>query len=249
MDLKECHPDIDINHWYYHSKFLATKKMLNDGSFWPSPLIKECVLADIGAGSALFTKAFLQSLNAPSKKAYAVDINYPDEQLGLHEGINFVRELQTDIMPTHLFFMDVLEHIEDDRGFLKGWVKRCLPGTTFIITVPSFNFLWSEHDVFLGHKRRYTLKKIKKVIKNSGLEVLKSRYFFAAIFPIVFAVRKILEPLYRLFGKHRKQGIAPAQPWLNSLLKSILKLEVKIGSFNCLFGITCIVIARKPIGQ
>ncbi len=57
--------------------------------------------------------------------------------------------------------MDVIEHVEDDVGLVRGYVDKVAGGTRFIVTVPALMWLWSGHDVFLEHYRRYTLTSIE----------------------------------------------------------------------------------------
>ena len=42
------------------------------------------------------------------------------------------------------------------------------PGTPVFITVPAFSFLWSAHDVFLDHRRRYTSKMLVRTMTLRG---------------------------------------------------------------------------------
>src|SRR4051812_25318096 len=58
-----------------------------------------------------------------------------------------------------------------------------------LVTVPAFQFLWSGHDVFLEHKRRYTLASLHSTIESAGLEIIRSRYFFGVLLPVVGAGR------------------------------------------------------------
>ena len=60
MDLKEINSKININHWYYQSKFLAVQKMLMETGAWPPDPAKKAVIVDIGAGSGIFIKAFTE---------------------------------------------------------------------------------------------------------------------------------------------------------------------------------------------
>ncbi len=246
MDLKEINQNITINHWYYKTKYLVAQKMLHEKGIWSSNSKKKHIIVDVGAGSAIFTKAFFESLKTQLKSAYAVDIHYQDNLLGTCGGIHFVRTLPRNILPNHLFFIDVLEHIENDIGFLKNWVNISPKGSSFLITVPAFQFLWSSHDIFLDHKRRYNLEGIEKLVLESGLIVLQSRYVFGIILPIVFIVRKIVEPLIQCLGIRRSQGIRPANPLINLLLKALLSIEIIIGTSNHSFGLSCVVLAKKP---
>ena len=245
MDLKEVNNTIDIEYWYYHTKYLAARKMLRETKALSSESSKNGSIVDVGAGSAIFMKAFLASVALENMKIYAIDVNYPDDLIGMHEGIRFVRDLPNDIVPTHMFFMDVLEHVEDDIGFLKKWVRIAAKGSFFLVTVPAFQLLWSSHDSFLDHKRRYNLKEIENVVGSVGLTILKSRYIYATILPVVFFVRKIWEPVSNYFGRGMRLGIQPANPVINGFLKAILSLEVMLCSNNRLMGLSCMILARK----
>ncbi len=88
-------------------------------------------------------------------------------------------------------FMDVLEHVDDDRQLLADYRQILGPGKLVAITVPAFQFLWSGHDVFLEHRRRYTLSSLEEVMRASGLVVVRSHYFFGSVFPLAAGVRLV----------------------------------------------------------
>lgn len=245
MDIKETHPYIDIRHWYCAAKLGVCEEMLTEAGAWPCAETREHVLLDVGAGSGLFIKALYKSLKTSSKTAYAVDPLYPTASLGDSDGVQFLRTPPEGVAPTHLFFMDVLEHVEDDRGLLAGLVKGAPPGSTFLATAPAFQSLWSQHDVFLGHRRRYTLEQLEGVMSDCGLKVVRGRYFFALLLPAVIFARKVWEPLWRWAGRPRPQGIRPAPGLLNIVLRGLLRLEISLGKLNRLCGVSCIVVAIK----
>ena len=72
---------------------------------------------------------------------------------------------------------------------MREYVDKVAAGTRFIVTVPAFMWLWSAHDVFLQHYRRYTLERIKGVLRAGGLTVESGCYFYAALLPIVVLSR------------------------------------------------------------
>ena len=49
---------------------------------------------------------------------------------------------------------DILEHLDDDLAALQEFRRILKPGGRAVITVPAYQFLWSEHDVALVHHRR-----------------------------------------------------------------------------------------------
>ena len=55
-----------------------------------------------------------------------------------------------------ILYIDVLEHIEDDRGELRRAERHLAPGGHLVVLCPAFQILFSEMDRALGHFRRYT---------------------------------------------------------------------------------------------
>ena len=63
-----------------------------------------------------------------------------------------------------ILYIDVLEHIEDDRGELRRAVAHLKPGGFLVILCPAFMTLFSEMDRALGHFRRYTKSTLTAVL-------------------------------------------------------------------------------------
>lgn len=238
MDLKEA----DIlgeyipEHWYYRTKSAAMKKLVAD--------LGTVSILDVGAGSAFFSRALLECTAAT--EAWCVDISYTAEHEDQCNGkpIHFRRSvgrLECDLV----LLMDVLEHVADDVGLLAEYVAKVPSGAHFLISVPAFQFLWSQHDVFLEHHRRYRLPQIESVARRAGLEVLKGSYFFGAVFPIAATLR--------LLERHR--GTRDHQPasqlkrhsrMVNATLAGLSTLELPLLPFNRCAGLTAFCLARKP---
>jgi SAM-dependent methyltransferase len=69
-----------------------------------------------------------------------------------------------------ILYIDVLEHINDDRNELMRAEKLLKEGGYLIILVPAFQCLFSNFDQAIGHYRRYTRQSLKKVIPSSITE-------------------------------------------------------------------------------
>jgi hypothetical protein len=80
--------------------------------------------------------------------------------------------------------MDVLEHIEDDRGFLAELAGKMEPGAMVLMTVPAMPSLWSNWDVLLGHYRRYTKASLASAVELSGFEIVERSYLFPELIPL-----------------------------------------------------------------
>jgi len=65
-----------------------------------------------------------------------------------------------------ILYIDVLEHIEDDKGELKKASKHLNPGGNLIIISPALPILYSDFDAAIGHFRRYTKKSFEKLLPS-----------------------------------------------------------------------------------
>jgi hypothetical protein len=72
-------------------------------------------------------------------------------------------------------YIDVLEHIQDDRAELEAAATRLSPGGRLIVLSPAFNFLYSPFDHSIGHYRRYD-KKMFHGLTPQGCKLEKMIY-------------------------------------------------------------------------
>jgi SAM-dependent methyltransferase len=237
MDLKE-ERSIKGNigdQWYYRAKLAALHRMI--------PLPSPTSILDVGAGLGFFSSSLLQSTNA--RIAVCVDPGYPENRADTRMGkpLLFRRSVERSDADLVLL-MDVIEHVEDDVGFVREYVDKVAPGTRFIVTVPAFMCLWSSHDVFLEHFRRYTLAGIEHVIRAGGLTVELGCYFYAALLPVV-AVSRGLERLKQRDRTDARSQMQDFHPLVNAMLWWVCRTELPIFRANRLAGLTVFVRAVK----
>jgi SAM-dependent methyltransferase len=84
---------------------------------------------------------------------------------------------------------DVLEHITDDLAALELLRKRLISGGKLALTVPAYQWLWSQHDVVNEHRRRYTKGQLVTKLDRAGWRTLRATYFNTLLFPPIAAVR------------------------------------------------------------
>jgi 2-polyprenyl-3-methyl-5-hydroxy-6-metoxy-1,4-benzoquinol methylase len=234
VDLKE--EDIlgaDIGtHWYYRSKAAALSNAVS--------AIAPRRLLDVGAGSGFFSRHLLTKGGAQS--ALCVDTGYPadrDETVG-GKPVQFRRDCGTTDCDLVLM-MDVLEHVDDDAGLVRHYAAKVPSGAHFLVTVPAFSFLWSGHDVFLEHKRRYRLPDIERVMKDAGLSIVMGAYYFGFVFPLAAAVR-----LATRRDPAPKSSLKKHGPFTNTLLTAACRVELPFFPINRIAGLSAFVLARKP---
>jgi 2-polyprenyl-3-methyl-5-hydroxy-6-metoxy-1,4-benzoquinol methylase len=234
MDLKE--EDIlggDIGrHWYYRSKAAALSRMV--GALRPQRLL------DVGAGSGFFSRHLLTDGGAQS--ALCIDIGYARDRDDSEAGKPVLYRRDCDTTDCDLvLMMDVLEHVDDDAGLVRHYAAKVPSGAHFLVTVPAFRFLWSGHDVFLEHKRRYTLSEIERTMREGGLEVVKGAYYFGLVFPLAAAIRLATRGYTQPRSSLKKHGAVA-----NGLLSAACMLELPFFPINRLAGLSAFVLARKP---
>jgi SAM-dependent methyltransferase len=237
VDLKEEEilGDQISSHWYYRAKAAA---LLRD--LWghaPREIL------DIGAGSGFFSRYLLEKTGA--QRATCVDIGYPQDrdETWCGKPLLFRRAIahcQADLV----LAMDVIEHVEDDAALISAYCDLVPPGTRFIISVPAFNFLWSAHDVFLEHHRRYTLRSLEAAMRRGGLIVDWSHYYYATVFPLAAGLR-LLERLrgpqtVRPQSQLRRHGTV-----VNGVFSGLLAAERPAMHANRLFGLTVFAGGHK----
>ncbi len=74
-----------------------------------------------------------------------------------------------------VLYIDVLEHIQDDRGELLRAAELLTPGGHLVVLAPAHQALYSEFDRAIGHFRRYDAKSLIAV-GPASLALEKSFY-------------------------------------------------------------------------
>lgn len=71
----------------------------------------------------------------------------------------------------YLLSFEVLEHIEDDSGALKSWMRCLRPGGRLLLSVPAHAKRWTATDTWAGHVRRYDRADFISLAERSGARV------------------------------------------------------------------------------
>jgi hypothetical protein len=202
MDLKEASSLLPDHH--RHPWELARFRVLQD--FMRGQVVKSdsFTVLDIGCGDLFVAREILALYRFAT--VVGIDTGLTEEQCASFTSdrimvFNSIRSAENSIRNKVRFvlLMDVIEHVRDDRSLLKeaAHIQLVDENTLYIITVPAFGRLFTSHDVFLGHYRRYTRKRLNDLVFDSGLFPVRSGYFFFSLL-IPRLIGKISE---RFFGK------------------------------------------------
>ena len=64
----------------------------------------------------------------------------------------------------------VVEHLHDDRAFVRAVASHARPGGQVIIGAPGRRDHWGFEDEVVGHLRRYELADLDRLLRDAGLE-------------------------------------------------------------------------------
>ena len=141
--------------------------------------------------------------------------------------------------------LDVLEHVADDEAALARVARPLKPGGRLLLTVPAYQWLWSDHDVDHHHHRRYGVGLLRRKAALAGLVVHRAGYFNTVLFPLI--------ALARLLGKLTGGSVGNADtalppPWLNRTLRTLFGVERRIVARTGLpFGTSVIAVLGRRL--
>lgn len=162
--------------------------------------------------------------------------------------------LPPDAISDFLCAFEVLEHIQDDAGALRGWREHVRPGGSLIVSVPAWRHRFGASDIKVGHFRRYDRVDLERVLLDGG-------FIDPQIFSYGFPLGYLLQPVWSLLS-HADSGPATAAqrsaesgrwlqptdrlawlPWLVSLPFRLLQrpfVHTKLGT-------GFVAVARRPL--
>ena len=151
-------------------------------------------LVEVGAGTGSFSEMLIAenpenlALIEPSEMFKFLEQNI--SQFETSASVDYYNDIFSETAhklnetPDTIIYVNVLEHIEDDRGELEKVYETLQPGGHCLIFVPAFMSLYGAFDEKVGHFRRYTKNELEEKGRNAGFKIVKSKYFdFVGIFP------------------------------------------------------------------
>lgn len=120
--------------------------------------------------------------------------------------------------------LDVIEHVEHPVTVLSH-VKRALrPDGAVVVTVPAYQWMFSEWDRLLGHYRRYSPAMLQQQASDAGLKVSWMTHWNSFTFPAAVATRC----WERMFSARKKADFPRVSPRVNDLLLRAAGVERRL---------------------
>lgn len=232
--------DTEARHWWFTARRAVLATLI--GKF---KLRANARILEIGAG----TGGNLLMLSAFGKVS-ALEMDDAARAIAMKKtGGRF--DIRAGFCPTDIPFsgekfdliclFDVLEHIGDDVGTLIAIKPMVAAGGRVLVTVPAHRWLWSAHDEFLHHKRRYTRMELRSKVATAGLRLERMSYFNTLLFPLATALR-LKERLVKTPSAHGRS--VPASPINRCFAKVFGAERFLLGKFNLPYGVSLLAILR-----
>lgn len=203
-------------------RFRAYRRILADHGALDSRRV-----LDVGAGDGWFSESLLESL-ADDAEVYCWDTNYASVDLAVTDP----RVTRSVEPPSGTFdlalVLDVLEHVGDPSRLIDESLRPVLPpGTPVLVAVPAHQWLFSRHDVALGHHRRYRRSELRDQV-TPWLELVEEGPLFVSLIP----PRAAAVCLERLRGAATDADVGVGSwnggPLLTRSIRSVLAADARL---------------------
>ncbi|HVU25126.1 MAG TPA: class I SAM-dependent methyltransferase [Opitutus sp.] len=231
---------LEREHWYYSGKRVLVRHWLERCG----ALGAEKTLLDCGAGTGRFAEEMAAHCRVLVLDDHEESLRLLRERFSPEQ---VLRVSATGIpLPDRavdaITALDVLEHIEDDRGAVREMHRVLRPGGVLVATVPASMALWSDWDVALHHFRRYDRPGLRALFAApDAWEIVHVNYTNVLVWPAVWAVRKWRG--WRGGAGTRGEDVVPPA-WLNGLLRRVFVATGKMRA-PFPFGVSLLLVARR----
>jgi SAM-dependent methyltransferase len=222
-DQFQVHIDFEDRHWW----FVGRRKILLDVASAVLPPSKERLVIDVGCGTGANAAAF-----AGRYRCVGIDIS--DDAIRAAKSrfpqVEFISGTAPESLgdlagQADLFVVsDVIEHIKDELGFVSDLVAAMKAGAFLLITVPADPALWTQHDEWFGHFRRYVPETLREVWSGLPLSEVGLAPFNSRLYGAIKAIRFMNRRLGRTSGAAGSDFAMPVRP-LNNLLTFVMAGE------------------------
>lgn len=202
---------------------------------------------DVGCGTGCLLKEIKELKKA---EVYGLDFSNEVKEFCELNGLTNISQAPAEELPFNnnefdlITSLDVIEHIENDVSALKECYRTLKVGGIAVFSVPAFNFLWSNRDDRLMHKRRYSRAEFNSKTKEAGFTIIESKYVNLLLIIPMLATSTI--PKILGLEPRVKTDIAYYSPTINKLLYWMNLMEYRIlDTANVPIGTSLFTVVQK----
>lgn len=177
--------------------------------------------AEIGCGTGFVLQAVAR--NFPTWEVDGFDIHEAAVAFSRQRATRaLVRQADIHSLPKETRYdaiglFDVLEHLDDDLGALRGIHRVLQPHGLLILTVPQHPCLWSPYDDAALHRRRYRREEMRQRLVEAGFSVRFLSSFVSALWPALWWRRRALRQLDPAAAAAATQADLTPSRWFDRL--------------------------------
>jgi SAM-dependent methyltransferase len=176
----------------------------------------------------------LQRLDQPGRTLVLADLNHP-----------FPPEAT---LSDAVLALDVIEHLDDDRGALRRLGSLLKPGGWLVVSVPAIPELYGEFDEIQGHRRRYLPETLATAFDGSGLTLQRLFWWGRWLVPALRRQRARIRsrPGESATATYRRYLQLPPwpTPWIARLAFALEQSAALQGRLRT--GTSLFAVARRP---
>lgn len=185
---------LERNHWWFVARMKIIEDIINRKVYQKKPLKILNVGTATGAGTIM-----MQQFGSVTSVEYDSDccsfLNNDLKISTIHASITAL-PFEDNTFDLVCAF-DVIEHVEDHELAAREMKRVCKKEGHLFVTVPAYQFLWSEHDVINQHCRRYKAATLRQLFTNIQVATIKQSYFNFWFFLPITAIRVLLWPFQK----------------------------------------------------
>ncbi len=230
--------DIEASHWWFCGRRSILARIIERLRLPPTARILE-----VGAG----TGGNLEMLSSFGHVS-AVEMDETARSMATAK-TNGRFEIRAGSFPSSIPFegerfdliclFDVLEHIDADVETLAAIRSLLAENGRVLVTVPAHAWMWSAHDEFMHHKRRYSAAGLRETATAAGYTVQTLSFFNTLLFPAA-AIARLKD---RWLGRSPAPAAAVPPKPMNRVLTGIFSLErFLLPTMRLPFGVSLLCI-------
>ncbi len=166
-----------MSNFYIGNELSLFKEAVNWKKYWLKhidPYVSGHVL-EVGAGIGNNSLLLLANPNIEKIDALEPDAELHQQFIQFTKASNhkiqsrpiYLSDIPLEEKFDTILYIDVLEHIEDDKRELQDAFSHLKVNGHLVILSPAFNFLFSNFDRSIGHFRRYSKRTLSQIIPET----------------------------------------------------------------------------------